>query len=630
MNMKLRSVTLDSPQLAIVVLSLALFVTVTSDSFAQTLPKTTQPDSKAATPGAPKLSLEQELSLSLLRTVADELKSEADKPAVALLQAEAAETLWQFDEVGARALFRLAFDTARVEPAESSPIDREARTKQTDLARRRAFTLREIIVMVGKHDRQTAERWLASLNEDKSSKETAPNQNSQQDAEFLAYFAFQLVKTNPDEALRLGFLSLNAREVPSAFGQLLFALKRVDPKKSDDLFRAAIAAMRRGVSPGGWTLSLLSNYFFLNDGSLYNRSDAPTAGLFVDYLLESASAQARLTQDARAAKTAMPESAVQLTNFLALRGLAIVSRNAPQKLVLLQSIFKELSSALSQQQIDDLAVMTTGQRQYEAMESRGEGGLDADIQRAERERDVAVRDQLWRRLAVGMRDDPDRARSFADRIDDKPLREQTQDDVNLTVAGDALRGGGYEEARKAALRFNDTNLRAKTLAEVADVWIRSKNRERASEVLSEASEMAAKGEPSADRAAITLLLAQKFAKFDAERSFSLLEATIKIINHVQIADIPPPPLLRRGPRSGVITITMVGGAELTTGVHATLDSLNFSRMAELVRTDYFRSRNLGDNLQHKILRGRYLITLAQSFLNPNLAVKDSFLSPFPQ
>jgi hypothetical protein len=172
-----------------------------------------------------------------------------------------------------------------------------------------------------------------------------------------------------------------------------------------------------------------------------------------------------------------------------------------------------LSSALSQQQIDDLALMTTGLRQQEAMESRGEGGLDAEIQRAEREKDAVVRDQLWRSLAVGMmRGDPDRARSFADRIDDKPLREQTQDDVNLVVAGDALRGANYEEARKAALKFNDTNLRAKTLAEVADVWIRSKNRERAGEILSEAYEMAAKGEPSADRAAITLLLAQKFRK----------------------------------------------------------------------------------------------------------------------
>jgi hypothetical protein len=628
--MKLRAPTLDPPQMATVVLSLALFVTGASDSLAQTSPKTTSPDSKAATAAPAKLSLEQELSLSLLRTVADELKSEADKPTVALLQAEAADTLWQFDELTARTLFRIAFDTARAEPVESV-IDKEARTKQVDLARRQAFTLRQILVMVGQHDRQTAERWLTSLNEDRSSKEAAANQNSQPNAEFLAYLALQLVKTNPDEAQRLGFLSLNALEVPSAFGRLLIAFRNVDSKKGDDLFRAALAAMRRGVSPGGYTLSVLSNYLFFNDGRLYSSSDAPTAGLFVDYLLEAANVQARLTRDAREVKTAMPDSAARLTTFLALRGLDIVSRNAPQKLVLLQSIFKELSAALSQQQIDDLALTTTGLRQQEAMESRGESGLDAEIQRAEREKDVVVRDQLWRSLAIGtMRQDPDRARSLADRIDDKPLREQTQDDVNLVVAGDALRGAGYEEARKAALKFNDTNLRAKTLAEVADVWIRSKNREQAIEILTEAYEVAAKGEPSADRAAITLLLAQKFAKFDPERSFGLLEAAIKIINQVQIAGPAAPPLVTRGPRIRIASITVVGGADLTTGVHATLDSLNFSGLAGLFRTDYFRSKNLGEGVQNKTVRSRYLITLGQSFLNPNLTVKDSFPSPFPQ
>ncbi len=627
--MKLRSFTPGHPQAAVVVLSIVLFVTAASDALAQT--PTTEIQPKVATPTPAKVSLEQELSLSLLRSVGDEIKTEADKPAVALLQAEAADTLWQFDELAARSLFRIAFDTARAEPGEPSATDKEARSKQIDLARRRAFTLREIIVMVGQRDQQTAERWLASLNEDKASKETATSQTSQQNADFLAYLAVQMVKTNPDEAARLGFLSLNSQEVPSAFGQLLFALKRVDAKKSDDLFKAAIAAMRRTVSPGGSTLSALSNYLFLNDGRLFSSSDGPTAGLFVDYLLESASVQARLMRDAREVKMTMPESAVRLTNFLALRGLAIVSRNAPQKLVLLQSIFKELSSALSQQQIEDLALMTTGLRQQEAMESRGEGGLDKGIQRAEHEKDVVVRDQLWRRLALGiMRGDPERARSFADRIDDKPLREQTQDDVNLTVAGDALRGEGYEEARKVALKFNDSNLRAKTLAEVADAWVRSRNRERASEILSEAYEMVGKGEPNADRAAITLLLAQKLAKFDSERSFSLLEAAIKIINQVQIAGTAPLPLVTRRTRSGVITITMVGGAELTTGVHATLDSLNFSGVAGLLKTDYFRSRNLGDSIQNKILRGRYLITLGQSFLNPNITVKDSFPSPFPQ
>lgn len=628
--MHTRSPSLTLHRLVTLFLTLALGVTVATDSLAQTPPKTTQPDSKVVTPVPAKLSIEQELALSLLRSVADELKSEADKPAVALLQAEAADSLWQFDGLAARALFRIAFDTARAEPVELSATDKEAQTKQRDLARRRAFTLREIIVMVGQRDRQTAERWLASLNEDKSGKETATSQTSQQNADFLAYLALQLVKTNPDEAVRLGFLSLNSKEVPSAFGQLLIALKRVDPKKGDDLFKAAIAAMRRNVSPGAATLAIMSNYLFFSDGRMYSGSDAPIAALFVDYLVDSASVQARLMHDAQEVRTAMPESAVRLTTFLALRGLAIVSRNAPQKSILIQSIFKELSAGLSQQQVQDLATMTTGVRQQEAIESRGEGGLDAEIQRAEHENDVVVRDQLWRRMAIGMmRGDAERARSLADRIDDKPLREQTQDDISLVMAGDALRGEGYEEARKVALKFNDTNLRAKTLAEIADRWTRSKNRERASELLSEAYEVVAKGEPSADRAAITLLIAQKFAKFDLERSFGLLEAAIKTINHVQIAGQPSPPATRLS-RTGVFSITMVGGAELTTGVHATLDSLNFSGLSGLFRTDYFRSRNLGDSIQNKILRGRLLITLAQSSLNPNIPVKDLFPSPFPQ
>ena len=71
----------------------------------------------------------------------------------------------------------------------------------------------------------------------------------------------------------------------------------------------------------------------------------------------------------------MPEIHRPMTNFLALKGLAIVRRNAPQKLVLLQSMFEELSAGLSQQQTEDLALMTTGQRQQEAMESGGGGSL---------------------------------------------------------------------------------------------------------------------------------------------------------------------------------------------------------------------------------------------------------------
>src|SRR5207237_3750147 len=160
-----------------------------------------------------------------------------------------------------------------------------------------------------------------------------------------------------------------------------------------------------------------------------------------------------------------------------------------------------------------------------------------------------------------------------------------------------------------SMKFNDTKLRSKTRAELADrIWTRSKNREQASELLAEAYEIAAKGEPTADRAAVTLLLAEKFAKFDPERSFGLVEAAIKTINQVQIAG-PPQWSLTRRPGIQVISITMVGGAELTTGYHATLATLNFQGLGEVIRKDYFRSRNIGDSIQNKILRARYLVKI---------------------
>ncbi|MEK6280820.1 MAG: hypothetical protein AABN95_10745, partial [Acidobacteriota bacterium] len=122
------------------------------------------------------------------------------------------------------------------------------------------------------------------------------------------------------------------------------------------------------------------------------------------------------------------------------------------------------------------------------------------------------------------------------------------------------------------------------------------------------------GEPTAERAAITLVLAQKFAKFDLQRSFELLAAAIKTINQIPyVVTAPSWPPQRRG--VSVYSFTMVGGAELTTGNHATLDSLTFQGLDTLVRTDYFRARNLADDILNKIVRARYLLAIARTILD---------------
>lgn len=571
------------------------------------------------------------MSPGLLRAIPDEVRGESDKAGAARIQAETADTLWDFDEAAARTLFRTAFETASSPIAESSDLDNEAKAKQMELSRRQAAALTEVIMMFAKRDRATAERWLDSIKAEQK-KESPGSQLSQERAEFLAQLGYQLAKANPDEATRLGLMSLGSKEVPEAMGRLLIALRSVDRARSDNLFRGVISAMRGAVSPGRATLNSLSNYLFFNAGTLFQSSDAPLAQLFTDYLLDFAGIQVALAREARSGRNSIPQSAVDLTNFLAVAGLDIVSRNAPDKLMLLRSNFNELSSALTEEQRNDLAQMASGLRQPDSLEGQSDGAdIDSQIQRAEHEKDPVLRDSLWRTLAGGMMwRDAERALAIASRIDDKATREQTQDDINLVLAGASIRSGTDESAHQIALKFNDVNLRARILAELADrIWKRSKRTERPAELLSEAYELAAKSDPTADRAAITLVLAEKFSKFDLERGFELVDAAIKTINQVQIAGGPPPSKLSRGPRIHVSHVIMVGSAELITGFPATLQSLSFQGLGDLVRSDYFRARNLADHLQNRVVRARYLIMLAQSFLTPNRPPSSATL-PFMQ
>src|SRR5437762_13028711 len=109
--------------------------------------------------------------------------------------------------------------------------------------------------MFAKRDRATAERWLDSIKAEQKS-ESPGSQLTQERAEFFAQLAYQLAKTNPSEAAKLGLMSLGSKEVPQTMGRLLIALRSVDPTASDNLFRAVISAMRGSVAPGRSTLNL--------------------------------------------------------------------------------------------------------------------------------------------------------------------------------------------------------------------------------------------------------------------------------------------------------------------------------------------------------------------------------------
>jgi len=276
-----------------------------------------------------------------------------------------------------------------------------------------------------------------------------------------------------------------------------------------------------------------------------------------------------------------------------------------------QSVFNELSTGLNQQQRANLTQLSSAQ----VSTAEGSNDLEDALQKAESEKDPAVRDDLRRALALRtMRDNPEQALSIAGRIDDLALRAQTEDDINLVLSAHIPRGA-YVEARRMFAKFHDQNLRAKCLAELAArTYSISHNRNEAVALFGEAYEIALKGERTADRADVLLLLAEKITSLDPERSFEFLSEAIKATNQAKEDSASAGSLPRSGLRT--FSLTMVGSLELTAGKHATLDSLSFNGLAPLLGSDYFRARNLGDTIQNKIIRGKYLLALARSILDP--------------
>ena len=598
----------------VLVIMLAAWCGNSLDAFAQKTTKPAAADPAAVSPAAnaAKLSIEQEQALALIRQLASELKSEADKSSAALIQAQAADVLWKFNEIEARSLFRLAFDSANQPIPETSTIDKDEKTRHLKLLQQQASVVQSILTLFSKHDQASAETWLESLKKDKrSTNQDSPAQFSQDRGEFLAQVALQEVRSNSEESLKFALLSLSAPEIPAAVGQVIIVLKNIDRAKGDILFEATLAALRRNVYSAGTILTYLSNYLFFSNGTLFDRSDAAHAARLIDYLVDVSSAELARWQQLRENNRTMPDSAAFLLNFLGFRGLGILKVNAPEKFFQVQSVFNELSIGLNQQQRDTFNQLTAS---HLSGTSDAGSDLDAALQKVESEKNPVVRDDMRRTLALRiMRDNPEQALSIASRIDDSVLKAQTEDDINLILASHIPRGA-YVEARRVFAKFHDQSLRDKCLIELAArTYSISHNREESLALFGEAYDIALKIERAADRAEVLLLLAEKVNSLDPERTYEFLSAAIKAVNQAKDEAVSTEHPSRRGFRT--MSFTMFGSLQLSPGNHATLDSLSFNEVAPLICSDYFRARNLGDDIQHKITRARYLLALARNTLD---------------
>lgn len=551
-----------------------------------------------------RLSVDQQDALELLKTLARNLKSEPDKLSAAILQAQIADVLWQFDLAFAKAAFRWSFEAA----SRPAPDELNESARAVYLTRQ-ASSIREVLTHIGTHDRGQAEALLKSLQEEKVSTSISIRHDNVH-SELLVQVALGLAATNPEQALQLGLHSLSGTHISPDFGRLLFAFNNINKSLGDRLFRAALLTLRRKEFVYDSALISLVNYLFESNGRPYPDTSVADAQLLANYLVDAAWRQAR--GDGAAG---LPEASAMFYSLVQVRGLAIVSRYAPERFPELQGQMRELASGLTVAQTQRTTLMQTTQQQQTTIAGRNTYDIDEQIERATKEKDPDVRDALLNSVAHAlMREDSGRALKVAALIEAAEVRSEAENDIYLTLVQKLINAGSYDEARKTAGKFDRPELQAKVLTELANKVLSVRNTTLALELLSEATDIALKADITPDRVNLLLTISQQFSKFDSIRGFETLGNALKTINQLKPEETPVRSALTKPRPLRIKTYTVLNGNEFSSSDRASAEAINFNQIAPFVTQDYIQTRLLGNKLEQSLWRTKFLTAVGRAML----------------
>ncbi len=551
-------------------------------------------------------AVDQQDAIDLLKTTARSLKSESDKIVAGRLQARIADTLWTFDEPFARETFRSAFDSISQAVADDLPKE-----KQAGFIKRQATAAKEVLQRFGAHDSKQATEWLKAFENERAGKSSEKVNSLRSD--LLMQIAAQLALTDSEQAMRLGLLALAGDRIPEGFGSLLFSLSRNRRDLSDDLFRAAVATLRRNNYVYDIAILILANYLFTPDGELQSTANLADAQLLANYYVDAAWKQSGGDGNP------VSSSSASFYNQLELRALPIVSRYAPNRLPELRGQMTRIASGLNAEQRQRTDMLRGTQRDESTLASRNNYSVDEQVERAEKEKNPQVRDALFLSIANRLvREDEERALTIAKKIQDEKMRASTEDDIYLIKIQSQLRSlETIAEARKISTQFNNQVFRAKILVQLAArVLSRYKDQSQAIELLSEALTAMTKADDIPDKVLAQLQIAEQFAKFDTIRGFEVLGTALATMNRLQGAKEASPSATTKPPLLRIMNLTVVNGVEMTAGNNATIDSIDFREVQSLAAQDYMQARLLATKLEQPSQRANYLIAVAASVLKP--------------
>lgn len=531
---------------------------------AQVSKSAADPASKKPATGKPAISAAAEraarerraTAVSLLVTLADDVRNFADQKLRARTQARIGDALWDADPDQARGLFRKAWDAAELADQESARLMDEDRRRQQASGRDFAIIMPpdlrlEVLRLAAKRDRALGEELLGKLKEAKKQEvsDTAPSErpeslNTPAAISQRLRLANQLLDSDVERAMQFADPALGTVTMEGL--NFLSFLRAKDPSAADQRYARMLAAAGADMQSDANTVSLLSSYLFTphmfvtflreggqNSSQMNQRTPPPEVApeLRASYLRIAAQILLRPLPPPEQDRSS---SGIQGKLLVIRRMLPIFEQYAPKETV--EQLRGEMSSLgqgtdrASQSDDDDFGVRR-GITPDRSPEDREKALLD----RIDRAKTSAERDGIYLQLAnIAVSKGDLKARDFVEKIEDMEMRNKVRAYIDVTLAMQLIEKEDSEKAVGVARKGELTPIqRVWVLTQAAKVVARTE-REKALEIIDEAAMEARRIDVSdPDRPRALIAVANALLKADPPRAWESMPEIAKAANSAE-------------------------------------------------------------------------------------------------
>lgn len=559
---------------------------------------------------AAKARLEQQraVAVSLLITLADDVRNFNDQRLKARTQARIADALWEADAERGRVLFRKAWEAAEVADRESDQkLQEEIRQQKTRTGGGFAINLppnlrREVLRLAARHDRALSEEFLEKLKAQKqeaadsaSSLRRSSTGLSEALSQRLGLAEELLAAGDVDRALQFADNALDIVSVETV--NFLSSLRDKNPAAADERYARMLANASSNFQSDANTVSLLSSYIFTPHLYLMFSSGGISSSQ-----KSSTSTPANVSPELRAAffqtgagillRPQPPPDQDQSTSgidgkYLVLKRLMpLFEQFAPPNLAAsMRGHLAALSGAVSDRvrQRDD-EWLRKGLKPENPVEDRDQEQVLLD--RIDRVRTSAERDELYLELAfLAMRKGDMRAREFVRKIDESELRKKVQAYIDAALATDAVGKKQTEQALELARNGELTHLqRAWVLTQSAKLLAKT-DRDKSLALLEDAAAEARRIDGSdAGRPRALMAVATVLKPLDAPLAWDAVFEAVKAANSAEGFTGEDGELTLRFQRKGHSSVYSNDVPDFdVAGIFAALAAEDYDRAVQLAR-----------------------------------------------